>query len=410
MLPGFTQGAAKERDESLAVSLEFSLRRLGQATRAALPDLAVFQGGAMEHDLLAITQIDLELWQGARAELEQAALVAAEAIAGVTVPFLRFHPTLAPYLAARLPAERRAALEQRYWREYHATANQLYRDDTQHPHEARAIVLRELPNLLRALDLAIAAGAAEQAVDFADRIARFLDVFGRRRERDILQAKIERLEIGGAAGLTKAEFLRLSGHGEALLQSGRAAQAEQVFRDLLARLAAGAAYDAAYDHALTLFWLGRCLEAQGKLMQSTELLQRALTEVQPLSKVHKQAQHLMGALSLDLGDNLASSGQYSRAQAAYEDGLRVAKEDDFDGVGIAQGRLGELALNQSDVVAARRYCLETLTTFQQLGDPKQEAVAWHKLGDVARAAHNNEEADRCYREAVRLNVRHLHKG
>jgi len=55
LLPGFTAGAAKERNESLQVSLEFSLRRLGEATRAALPALAVFQGGCLESELLEIT-------------------------------------------------------------------------------------------------------------------------------------------------------------------------------------------------------------------------------------------------------------------------------------------------------------------------------------------------------------------
>lgn len=45
LLPGFTKGAAKERNESLAVSLDFSLRRLGDDTRAALPALALFQDG-----------------------------------------------------------------------------------------------------------------------------------------------------------------------------------------------------------------------------------------------------------------------------------------------------------------------------------------------------------------------------
>jgi hypothetical protein len=45
LLPGFVSGAAQARNESLAVSLDFSLRRLGAATRAALPALAVFQGG-----------------------------------------------------------------------------------------------------------------------------------------------------------------------------------------------------------------------------------------------------------------------------------------------------------------------------------------------------------------------------
>ena len=47
LLPGFVTGQAQKRNESLAVSLEFSLRRLGEATRVALPDLAVFQGGCV---------------------------------------------------------------------------------------------------------------------------------------------------------------------------------------------------------------------------------------------------------------------------------------------------------------------------------------------------------------------------
>ncbi|MBE9508204.1 MAG: CHAT domain-containing protein, partial [Chloroflexi bacterium] len=87
LLPGFTAGAATERNESLAVSLEFSLRRLGDETRAALPDLAVFQGSAFEDDMLEITQMDPELWQTARAELEQAALVTVESLPGIEPPF-----------------------------------------------------------------------------------------------------------------------------------------------------------------------------------------------------------------------------------------------------------------------------------------------------------------------------------
>src|SRR5207248_2542929 len=148
----------------------------------------------------------------------------------------------------------------------------------QHPHEARAIAVRELPNLQRALDLAIAAGEAATAVEFADRIARFLHSFGRRREQDALMAKIERLQVAGAAGVTQAEFLMLNGRGEALWQQGRAAEAERLFRDLLARLEAGVAYDAAYDHAQTLAYLGRCLEAQGRAAQGIEWNRRALSE------------------------------------------------------------------------------------------------------------------------------------
>ncbi len=94
LLPGFKEGQAKERNESLAVSLEFSLKRLGQATRDALPALAVFEGAAFEDDMLAITEIDPVVWTTARAELEAAALVIVESVPGVQPPFLRFHPTL----------------------------------------------------------------------------------------------------------------------------------------------------------------------------------------------------------------------------------------------------------------------------------------------------------------------------
>ncbi|MBM3130234.1 MAG: CHAT domain-containing protein [Chloroflexi bacterium] len=119
LLPGFTQGAAKERNESLQVSLNYSLTRLGDATRAALPDLAVFQVGAMESLILDITQIDAELWKTARAEMQAASLVKVEDLRGINVPFLRFHPTLLPYLATQLAPARRAELETRYWQAYY---------------------------------------------------------------------------------------------------------------------------------------------------------------------------------------------------------------------------------------------------------------------------------------------------
>ena len=69
---------------------------------------------------------------------------------------------------------------------------------------------RELPNLRRAFDLCLAAGEAEAAVDFADSVASFLDYFGRWRERDALLEHVDKLELTGGEGLTKAEYLRLS--------------------------------------------------------------------------------------------------------------------------------------------------------------------------------------------------------
>jgi len=423
LLPGFQTGAAKERNESLAVSLEFSLRRLGEATRATLPDLAVFQGGALENMILEITGMDPELWKAARAELEGAALLTAESLPNVAFPFLRFHPTLAPYLATRLSAARRAELEERYWQRYYAVANYLYRSDTQTPHEARAIALRELPNLRRALDLCLAAlssplrGESERqkiagaAVDFATRIAMFLDAFGRWRERDVVMANVKRQTsnvIAGTGGITKAEYLLLDRQGETLLQQGRAAEAERLFHDLLGRLEAGAAYDAAYDHAMTLFSLGRCLAAQGRPAQAIAWHRRALAEFEKISEsanqqINKPAKVMMARCYEDLAGSLLALGQFATAQENYEACLSIAREtEDHREVGVALGQLGHLALQRSDLAEAAQRYSEALATFRALGEPQSEAAIWHQLGLVAQEAENWQEAERCYRESLRL--------
>ena len=52
--------------------------------------------------------------------------------------------------------------------------------------------------------------------------------------------------------ITQREYLLESGRGERLLQQGRAAEAEQVFRALLTRLEGEADYDTRYDQATIL--------------------------------------------------------------------------------------------------------------------------------------------------------------
>lgn len=426
LLPGFVTGKAQERNESLAVSLEFSLRRLGAATRQALPDLAVFQGLCMEDDMLAITEMDEALWRVARRELEQAALMRVESLPNIGPPFLHFHPTLLPYLSTQLSAERRTALEETYWRRYYSVANYLYQTDTQNPHMARAIAVRELPNLRRGVVLALAAGEVEAAVDFADSVARFLDAFGRWRERDGLMAMVGRqLSMvngqssivnpstssgqGGqraAAGITKAEFLVLDRQGDALLQQGRAQQAEQVFRELLARLMAGAAFAADYEIAMTQVRIGRCLEGQGRPLQAIECHQQAIAGFERLSHENKNAKQMMAAVYNDLGDNFAAIGKFDEAETAYESSIEVSKTvDSYRDIGVSQGQLGTLAMQRGDLAAAQKRYHEALDTFRALGEAQMEAVAWHQLGMVAEEARQWAEAERCYREAVQIRER-----
>ncbi len=121
--------------------------------------------------------------------------------------------------------------------------------------------MRELPNFRRALDLTLAAGDLDAAASFANSIARFLDAFGRWSERDAMMAQVDTgiRDQGSAESAISSQqsairrrhasrILMRSQQGERLLQQGRAAQAERVFRDLLGKLG-----DApSYERAMTL--------------------------------------------------------------------------------------------------------------------------------------------------------------
>src|SRR5712692_9610439 len=266
LLPKFVDDTVTGRNRSLLASLDYSLQRLSEEQRKLLPRLALFEGGASEDDLLAITEIPEAEWAKLRPALEQAALLTAEQVGGFTAPFLRFHPVLAPYLRSQ-PGANDAALRKRYAQRYQGLARYLYYEDDRNPHPVRALVRKELLNLRRALDLLLEAGELDAASAMADQIARFLDIFGLWRERDELRRQVEKaVEAAGAQKgevLTRAEWLRESGLREDELAKGNLRAAYDRFTKLLARMEAlpeGTPLGReSYEHCLTLPQLARCL-------------------------------------------------------------------------------------------------------------------------------------------------------
>jgi tetratricopeptide (TPR) repeat protein len=186
-----------------------------------------------------------------------------------------------------------------------------------------------------------------------------------------------------------------------LLQAGRAAEAEALFRELLGRLEAGAAYEATYDRGCTLMRLGRCLTAQGRPAQAVGWHRRALEAFEGLSGSSDSAKGMLGKVYTDLGDNLAAVGQFDEAQQAYASGLEISKEvGDHRSVGIKLGQLGTLAMRRGDLgEAARRYG-EALETFRTLGEPESTAGMLYQLGMIAQMLGEWEEAEGHYREAL----------
>ncbi len=416
LLVTFKDDTATGRNRSLLASLEYSLRRLGDAQRALLPRLAPFEGGASEDDLLAITEIPEAEWAALRVAMEQAALLRAERVHyAIAVPFLHFHPILAPYLRTQ-PGADDQALRERYAVRYRGLASYLYYEDSRNPQPVRTLVRRELPNLRRALDMLLERGELDAASEMADWIIMFLNFFGLGRERDELRRRVDgAVQAGGAAGgaLTRAEYLREFGRGEDEFARSDLRAAYARFSGLLARIEAlseGTPLGhGSYEHCVMLHWLARCLRVGGQPTAAENLLRAALTAIEALIARQPDNQIYIrqrGVLLTDLGDVQRDQGRYPQAQVTYEEGLKVAQISiDTRQQGVVLGQLGTLALQQRDYIEARRRYTEALNLFRTLGEPATEAIAWHQLGMVAEDQQQWAEAERCYRESLAINER-----
>lgn len=326
-------------DNPLLASLNLSLERLPAEIQQWLPRLGVFQGGAIEPALLAITEIPEDEWPTVRAALHTTSLIEIEQLPNIIAPYLHFHPTLAPTLWMRLDTEQQAVLSTRHRQHYYELSDYLSEGDKFNPHAARAIIHRELPNLLHAVHTALTAGDAD-AVGFATSVNEFLDYFGLNRDRDHLTQRANE-----AAGTERslAWFLARTSRGEQLLLAGRYAEAETIFQTVQTKLA-GLDSTPGYPHCLTLGRLGRCLEGQGRPDQAATYYRQALAIAAQLEQT-TGVQREQGILQCDLGSALTDIGDFVEARQAYETGLTIAKDqNDERQIGVVEGQLGTLAL------------------------------------------------------------------
>ncbi|KYF46702.1 hypothetical protein BE04_47695 [Sorangium cellulosum] len=414
LLPRFTDDTETGRSRSLMASLEYSLRRLSEEQRELLVRLAPFEGGASEDDLLAITEIPEAAWAKLRPALEQAALIRAEQVhQAVRVPFLRFHPVLAPYLRMRAGAEDEG-LRERYAKRYAQVAHYLYNRDGREPTEARALARVEMPNLRRALHLRIAAGARDEAANMADSLARFLRSFGYGRELEQIRRQVEEpTEPDGPApdgNFTLAEYLRESGFAEDALHRGdihaafhRVTALLQRIQDLPEGTARGRG---SYEHCLVLTLLGRCFEAGGRPATAEARYQEALHVLETLIERDREQKAYVrhrGVLLAELGDILSEQGKYGEARSTYKDSLEIMKSlNDARGQAVALAQLGTLAMHEQGYPEAKQRYREAIAFFGNLQEPRAEAAAWHQLGLIFKRERNWDEAERCLRLSIGL--------
>jgi tetratricopeptide (TPR) repeat protein len=384
-----------DKQRCLIASLNLSLERLPADLSELLLRLGVFHGGAFESMILKVLQFVPEQWQKLKATLLRTGLVQVEEIG---LPFLRFHPTLAPVLWGRLIAEKQGELKLRYQQEYYAFANSLYRQDLQNPAAVRIVARRELANLLWAVNGALD-DQSGNAVDFVDSVNWFLDNFGLKRDQALLTERLDLLV--GTVG-SQNWYLVRSSQGEQLFKASQYEAAAKLFVEILQALD----NKPSFDRVNTLNRLGRCLRDQGELTQAEECLQTGIklsAQLDPLLDQSDGFKRQRSNLNANLGDVLRGLGKYEQAQQAYEDYLAIQQElGDQRGVAVVEGKLGILAMLRGDLGTAEQRHQSALQTFQRLQEPQAEAVEWHQLGMVYQEGKQWAAADRAYRTSASI--------
>ena len=379
---------AETPDDPLLASLNLSLDKIDEEAKRWLPRLGVFQGGAMELNLPEITELSEEQWQTLRAALETTGLIQAEHLPGVTFPYIRFHPTLAPALKTRLSADELDQLLARHQERYHQLSDYLYFEDDKNPLRTRAIVLRELPNLLYAVKGALAEKIDDNAVNFVNNVNKFLNAFGLNRDYADLTQQAQ--QIGG--------FIALSNKGQHLYSKGQYQAAAQVFNEILTSFGE----QPSYERCFILSQLGGCFANQGQAKQAIGHYRQGLAMAEQLES-SEAVKRQKGALHTKIADVLSNKGDFEEAKKAYEAALSIMKEiDDQRSIGAINGQFGTLALLQNKLQEAAERYREALAIFQRLNELETEAVLHHQLGMVYEKAKQWDAAEQAYRKAARI--------
>jgi len=378
---------AEYPDNPVLASLQISIERLDAEAQQWLPLLGVYQGGAMEMMLLAITEIPAEKWGRLRPLLETTGLIQVETLANNSVPYLQFHPSLTTALQSDNE-------DLRHQHRYYELSGYLLFEDLKNPIETRAIVKRELPNLLFAVKGALGE-ATDYAVDFVTSVNSFLDYFG--LQRDLEQLNQQAAKLAGEVG-SQNWYLSKTGVGKQLYNAGHYTEAANIFNEILT----GLGTIASYNRCLTLNSLGRCFNKQGQTEQAAAYYQQGLETAQQLEQT-QGVQRQTGLLYTDLATVLRHMGRYADAQAAYEQSLAIATEqNDGRQMGAVNGQLGSLAINQGNLAEAEQRYKTALAIFQHFHEPSTEAIVWHQLGYVYQEGKRWEIAEYAYRQSANI--------
>lgn len=408
LLETFKGDAEVERNQSLLASLEFSVRRLGEAAQVALPWLGLFRGGVFEANLLNISKLESNLWAVARQELEATALVRVERDVKLNHrPYLHFHPTLAYRAAdeAAAPDEVRQRFVGLYLG-FRWAAHQALRGSS--PRGGMEVMAREEANFRRAVSWALDGKGYAEAAAIGITFGLYLERSGRLRERvswiDWLAVEVDQ----EGSGETVVELEREVAWSRFL--QGQAEEAVDRVEGLLERLRVIRDFDPGVQLAATQQALGRIYYSLGLAERAIPILRDAVGQWKALiekkkangEKASTELEHLSAALT-ELANALMIEGYLVEALEEANRAVSILRElgNDYD-IAAILSTIARILVNQGRFQDAEAHYQEILEVARRAGDWKFEAATLQHLGALAADRERYPQAASLYMDALKI--------
>ncbi|MBE9113978.1 tetratricopeptide repeat protein, partial [Nodosilinea sp. LEGE 07298] len=391
-----------DRENSLYASVELSLRRLPGEVREWVNRLAVVHGGVHLFVMGQLTELDFEDTTSIAAMLIEMGMAEEQ-----EYDYMRLDPALPAYLQLGQSPDQLAHLTTTWAEAMVQLVNFLYLQGLQDSTMAFRLTLLELPNLMALLNhlgqrLATDRDLAEQVADTAGSIEQLLANLNRPQAL----ARAVALRERAAAAMPEWGHARFENERlqiERLLEHGQLQAAYIQAQTLLAKaqtVGATAYSGADYDLAMAYLMLGRVLRLGGQATQSLELLVEAQQLFEALGK---QGEDMASVTLTEQANCLQELGRLDDAAVKYEECVRRDKGlENFRGVAVKKGLLANLLRQQGFYKDAIAEYEAARTIFEELNEPKSEAIAWHQTGLVYQEAEQYNAAETAYRQSLQI--------
>ncbi|MCK5875987.1 MAG: hypothetical protein KAG43_00010 [Candidatus Marithrix sp.] len=165
---------------------------INSATFSLLPRLGVFQNGVFEPDLLEITDFTRKQWEVLNSILRESGLIRFEALPLFVVPYVKFHPILAPTLWSHI-AEEHDRVFSDYQQRYAQVSAYMSYEEGKNTDQVRNLIRRDFPNLIHAVSCALDVKET-WGPQFVKNLSLYLTVFGFKQDQDMLTQKAENMK------------------------------------------------------------------------------------------------------------------------------------------------------------------------------------------------------------------------